>query len=528
MKIVTAEEMRQIDRRTIEGFGIPGERLMEKAGEAVQKAAMRARRPDLPEGVLLFAGRGNNGGDAFVAARLLQKLGVINLTVLLTEESELTGDAATNLVRLRQVGGEILVARDPSDLQRIPFRDYDVIVDGILGTGIKGAVKGFYAEVIELINRLDKRVVAIDIPSGINGDTGLHEGPCVRADVTVTMGLPKEGLLRGDALNHVGKLEIADIGIPAEVIDQAKSAADLLTEEEMASLLPRRKRITHKGDYGRVFVLAGSRGLTGAAAMVCRAAMRAGSGLVFLGIPASLNPILEVKLTEPMTVPLDETPEGSVAYSACSKVLEHLSACTNAVIGPGISTHPETARLVEEILRKAKLPLLVDADGLNCLEGKADLLRDYPSPLIATPHPGEMSRLSGIEASQILKQPWEVAADFARRNGIIVILKGAETVIADADGSVSINIAGDAGMASGGMGDVLSGVVGSLVGQGLRPIDAAKLGTFVHGIAGEIGVQQKGQLSLVASDVIEALPLAFDRIHRCGEGRSPTLPDAEA
>lgn len=517
MKIVTATQMAEVDRRTIEEFGISGERLMERAGEGVSRAAMRLL-PGREGGVLLFAGRGNNGGDAFVVARLLQQAGITNLTVLLAEESELKGDAATNFLRLKETGAEVIVVREKDGLQKVRRDDYAVVVDGILGTGIKGAVKGLYAEVIEFINGLDKKVVAIDIPSGINGDTGIHEGPCIRADVTVTMGLPKEGLLRADALNFVGKLEIVDIGIPRQVIEAAESAAELLTEAEMSALIPRRKRITHKGDYGRVFVLAGSRGLTGAAAMVCSAAMRAGSGLVFLGIPASLNPILEVKLTEPMTVPLDETAEGTVAYSAWPKVLEFLATCTNAIIGPGISTHPETARLVEEILRQAGVPLLIDADGLNCLRGKTELLRSYPAPLIVTPHPGEMSRLSGLEARQILENPWKAAAEFARENHVIVILKSAETVVADVDGTLYVNIAGDAGMATGGMGDVLSGVVGSLVGQGLKPIDAAKLGTFVHGIAGEMGVERKGQLSLIASDVIELLPVAFERLRSARRG----------
>ena len=521
MKIVSATQMAQIDRRTIEEFGIPGEKLMERAGEGVFRAVTRLLA-EREGGVLLFAGKGNNGGDAFVVARLLQKAGIVNLTVLLGEEPELKGDAATNFARLKETAAEIIVAHEAKDLQKVRVEGFPVIVDGIFGTGMKGAAQGFYAEAIEFINcasERDRKVVAIDIPSGINGDTGIHEGPCVRADVTVTMGLPKVGLLRADALNFIGKLEVVDIGIPAQVIEEATGPADLLTETEMSALIARRKRITHKGDYGRVFVLAGSRGLTGAAAMVCSAAMRAGSGLVFLGIPASLNPILEVKLTEPMTVPLDETPEGTVAFSALPKVLEQLSRCTNAIIGPGLSTHPETARLVEAILQQAKVPLLIDADGLNCLQGKTDLLRRYPAPLIITPHPGEMSRLTGLEAQHILENSWEVAADFAKENGVIVILKSAETVIADADGSLYINIAGDAGMATGGMGDVLSGVVASLVGQGLKPVHAAKLGTFVHGIAGEMGVQEKGQLSLIASDVVELLPAAFERIRNAPRDR---------
>jgi len=526
MKIVTATEMTRIDRRTIEESGVPGEVLMERAGKGVFRCITRMM-PDSAKGrVLLFAGRGNNGGDAFVVARLLQQCGISNTTVLLAKESEVKGDAATNLARLLKSRSELVVIRDPNQLHRICLHEYDIVVDGILGTGIKGPVTGFYAEVIEFINRASaagKEVAAIDIPSGINGDTGCHEGPCIRADVTVTMALPKEGLLRADALNYVGKLEVVDIGIPEEAIRDAVSRAELLTEKEMSALMPRRKRISHKGDYGRVFVLAGSRGLTGAATMVCSSAMRAGSGRVFLGIPGSLNPILEVKLTETMTVPLDETPEGTVAYSAKAKILKWLAECTNAVIGPGISTHLETARLVQDILREAKIPLLIDADGLNCLQRKTELLRNYPAPLIVTPHPGEMSRLTGLETQEILDDPWKVAGEYAREWGAIVVLKGAETVIADVDGSLYINIAGDAGMASGGMGDVLSGVIASLVGQGLKPIDAAKLGTFVHGRAGEIGVEKKGQLSLIGSDVIELLPVAFEEVRLASRNRSCPL-----
>ena len=511
MKIITATEMVKIDRRTIDEFGVAGDTLMERAGNGVFDAVLRMLG-DREGDVLVFAGRGNNGGDALVVARLLETYGIRNLTVLLAKESEIQGDALLNLERLKETEAKVSVVGNAEQLRQISMGDSDVIVDGILGTGIKGAVKGFYAEVIQRINDSGKEVVAIDIPSGINGDTGSHEGPCIRADATVTMALPKEGLLRADALDCVGKLEVVDIGIPEEVIQEAPSQADLLTGKELSALIPRRKRISHKGDYGRVFVLAGSRGFTGAAAMVCSSAMRAGSGLVFLGIPASLNPILEVKLTETMTVPLEETSDGTCAYSAKSKVFEQLSHCTNAVIGPGISTHPETAHLVEDILREAKIPLLIDADGLNCLQGKTEFLRNYPAPVILTPHPGEMSRLTGLETKEILADPWKVAGEYAREWGAIVVLKGAETVVADADGSLYINVAGDAGMASGGMGDVLSGVIASLVGQGLEPIDAARLGTFVHGRAGEIGVERKGQLSLIASDVIELLPFAFEEV----------------
>ncbi|MCK5548379.1 MAG: NAD(P)H-hydrate dehydratase, partial [Thermoplasmata archaeon] len=272
----------------------------------------------------------------------------------------------------------------------------------------------------------------------------------------------------------------------------------------------RRDRISHKGTYGKLFVIAGSRGFTGAAALSAAAAMRAGSGLVYLGIPQSLNPILETKLTETITLPLPETSEATISAGAYGRIMKMAETSDCAIVGPGISTNAETAALVKRLLENLGLPLVIDADGLNCIGSETDYLRRYAHPLIVTPHPGEMSRLCGLSVGEITKNAWKVARDFAVENSLVVILKGAQTVVAQSDGKVFLNITGHAGIASGGTGDVLTGIIGSLVGQGYEPNDAAKLAVFLHGRAAELS--GKGDYSLIASDIIEALPAAFAEI----------------
>jgi NAD(P)H-hydrate epimerase len=336
----------------------------------------------------------------------------------------------------------------------------------------------------------------------------------VRADLTVTMALPKLGCFLGKAINAVGRLSIVDIGIPDEVVGGARSYGSLMTPQGIAHLLPRRERLSHKGTYGRLFVLAGSRGLTGAAAMVADSAMRAGAGLVYLGIPESLNPILEAKCTEAMTVPLPETPALTVSDRSYFDVKARLEQCDALVIGPGLSTHEKTALLVRRILGEVTVPVVVDADGLNCLEGRAEVLRACRAPVIVTPHPGELARLTGMRQNRILAEPWDAARQTAHNNNVICVLKGAHTCIAvpprmGEQAEVFINILGNAGMASGGVGDVLSGIIGSLLAQGLAPGTAALLGVTLHALAGDIVAAEGDEAALVATDLIQALPEAF-------------------
>ena len=512
MKIVSATQMAKLDSEAIKTHGIPGEELMERAGKGIFKYVTETiQEHNLTPYVVLYAGKGNNGGDAFVVARYLEQAGIRNTTVVLTDEASLKGDAKLNYSQLKNSGAEIEFALTPEELRKLSpqYTDCGLIVDGILGTGIKGEAAGFFAEAIEFINSQEKRVVAIDVPSGINGDDGHTGGPCIDAYGTVTMGLPKQGLFLGGSLDFIGRLRTVDIGIPDEAIAKAESPAELVTKDDVKQLLPRRRRISHKGDYGRVMALCGSRGYTGAGYLVTQAAMRCGTGLAYLLIPESLNAAMESKLTEVITVPVPETDTGTPSYAALDIVIEKLARCDAAAVGPGLSTNPETARLVRGIMRKASAPLVLDADGINCIKGEKELLRNYAGPCIITPHVGELSRLMGTSKEEIVGDLWGAAGKSAKELGVVLVLKSAQTVIATPEGEIHVNIAGNAGMASAGVGDVLTGVIVSLLGQGLETIDAARLGVFLHGTAGDIAADAIPLPSLIATDLLETLPLAI-------------------
>lgn len=508
MKIVTAEIMKRLDRRTIEDFGIPGMVLMENAARSVVNA-LRRNFPDLPKRrVALFAGRGNNGGDALAVARYLHNKKIFYRVYLLAEKSELRDEAAANLEILTKMGGEIVTIVNSEDLANLKMQiaHHDLFIDGIFGTGLKGPIKGLAFDVIDFLNSLQRPIVAIDLPSGVDADTGQIWGICVKATLTVTFGLPKRGLFIYPGAQYCGHLLIADISIPEAAINQETIKEYIMEAAEFARLLPPRQPNTHKGDFGHLFVLAGSPGKTGAAAMVCEAAVRVGAGLVTLGIPESLNPILEVKLTEAMTEPLPETKEKALSLSALNRIRELMYRKTALALGPGLSLNPQTTRLVQKILRENVLPVVVDADGLSAITGKTDILKRSRAPIILTPHPGEMARLLGMSIPEIQQNRIEVARRFAEENKVILILKGARSLIASPEGEVFVNPTGNPGMASGGMGDVLTGMIGGFLAQGLPALEAAKLGVFLHGLVGDFVAYKKGERGLAATDLIWETP----------------------
>jgi NAD(P)H-hydrate epimerase len=515
MKLVTAEQMRELDRVAIRERGIPSLDLMERAGIAVARcAASIIADCSLRKRVLLFAGKGNNGGDAFVAARYLEAEGIKTKTVLLSNRSDIGGDAKENLQRLEGMGADLAQAETPEALEGLKesAAAFDLVIDGILGTGVKGDVLGHLAEAISLINGLRKFVVSIDVPSGLNATSGSVCSVAARALATVTMGLPKTGLVRADGIEHSGRVRVADIGIPDDVLHNAPSEGELIVEQDLYRLFPTRRRMSHKGDYGRILIVAGSPGMTGAACLAASAAMRAGSGLVTVATPQSLNPILEVKLTEAMTLPLPETAAGALGMEAGKEILRVAERFDVAVIGPGLSRDSETVQMVRTLAGNLCTPMLIDADGLNALAGDVGILKKIKSPVILTPHPGEMALLLKKDTEDILSDRIATAEGFACGYGVTLVLKGALTVVADAGGRVSINASGNPGMASGGSGDVLSGVIASFWGQGMLPADAARAGVFVHGDAGDRAAFSLGERALVASDVIDRLPLAIESL----------------
>jgi len=514
MKVLTAAQMVEIDRQAIEELELPGRVLMENAGRSVAEA-IAARVPELTPThsrgkrpvVVVVAGKGNNGGDALVAARHLQNRGAEVRAFILAERGRLPPAPAANAAVLEGVGSPVEYLPDGADLERLSaaLSEAEIVIDGLLGIGIKGAVRGYYGEAIELINRAGKMVVAVDLPSGLEADSGRVEGPCVKADLTVTMALPKLGLLLYPGRAYVGELAIAEVGYPRVILDSYSSKMELIDRELVARLLPPRRPDSHKGTYGKVFVVAGSRGYTGAAALAAESALRAGAGLVTLGIPASLNPILEEKLTEVITHPLPDS-DGSLAYEALEEVESFLKTQDALALGPGLSRSPETARLVQELVRRLSLPTVIDADGINNLSDDPAILKRAQAPLILTPHPGELSRLIEKSIKEIERDRVGTAREVAAEFEVILVLKGVPTVIALPSGFTYINSTGNSGLASGGSGDVLTGLIGGFLGQGLKPEEAAVCGVYLHGLIADRLREEKGERGMIAGDLVEKMP----------------------
>ncbi len=518
LRVVNAAHMRELDQRAIQR-GIAGRELMERAGKAVADLVRGAVTEPAGAAAIVFAGKGNNGGDGFVAARHLAESGMQVRIVLAARVADIAGDAGYHLGAARDIGvavqelAEAMPAgRDRAALQAAAA-SAQVLVDALLGTGVRGQVTGVIGELIDLINaaRAAGRglVVAVDMPSGINADTGAVCGRAVVADHTVTMGLPKLGLLVGDGIAHSGRVTVADLGYPRALVAACPCEAELVDGEWAHSVLPERRLDAHKGDFGRVAVLAGSVGYTGAAALCSMAALRVGAGLVTLGVPASLNDIMEVKLTEVMTRPLPETRERTLAESAFKPALELAHEADVVMLGPGLSRHPETMKLVRRLVAAIERPLVVDADGLNALADDTAPLTQRSFATVCTPHPGEMGRLLGLTAAQVQGDRLGIAHRAAAELRCVMVLKGAKTIIAHPGGAACINPTGNPGMASGGTGDVLSGMIGGLLGQGLEPCDAAAAAVFFHGLAGDHAARERTESCLIASDLLEYLPAAL-------------------
>lgn len=509
MKLVTASQMANIDKRAIQEIGIPGLVLMERAGRAVVKALYEILPDVSGRRIVVVCGKGNNGGDGFVVARLLKEKQALVSAFLLASKDEVRGDALANLQKAIAVGVKVQELVDNSQIGTLThvLERSSGVVDAIFGTGFKGAATGIPALAIEAINSSCKPVIAVDIPSGLSTDTGKAEGPCIKADVTVTFGLPKVGQVFYPGKTLCGRLVIADIGFPKEAVDTEDSTLELFLQEDVVKLLPDRPPDAHKGKFGRIIIIAGSTGMTGAATLSALAATRIGAGLVTVGIPESLNDILEVKLTEAMTKPLPEIrKKRCLALRSLGEIRQLTSKANCLALGPGLSTHRETVELVKRILRTENLPIVVDADGLNALTGEASILKERTGDTVVTPHAGEFSRMTGQPIEAILEDPIRSARDFASEYGLTTVLKGAPTVIATSDGKVCVNSTGNSGMATGGSGDVLTGIIVGLIGQDLSCADAAKLGVFLHGLAGDIAACEKSSMGLIAGDIADSIP----------------------
>ncbi len=514
MYLVSASEMRALDCYAIEEMGIPGLVLMENAGRGVL-CVLRKRFPQWnKEKIAVLCGKGNNGGDGFVVARYLRDQGASVEVILAAHPEELSGDARVSMEIFLKTGGSMRHLGSGGEMGGLDLSlgSFGLLVDALLGTGLKAQVRDPLASIIEKINASNVPVISVDIPSGLCSDTGRAMGVAVKAQVTVTFGLPKVGHFLYPGRELCGELYVVDIGIPAEALKKASLKAELLEPKMLCGLLQPRSSQAHKGQFGHLLVVAGSPGKTGAGVMASEAALRVGAGLVSMALPRSLNLAMEARLTEVMTLPLSEGPEQSLSMAACSEILEALEGKSGLVLGPGISTMGETPELVRQLVTQVRLPMLIDADGLNALAGNPELLRQAQGVRILTPHPGEAARLLSISTSQVQSDRIKAALELSQRSSSYVVLKGAGTILADPQGRLRFVPTGNPAMASGGMGDVLSGIIGGLLVQGLQPFEAMSLGAYVHGLVADEWASAKGKRGLVATDLLPLIPEALERI----------------
>jgi ADP-dependent NAD(P)H-hydrate dehydratase / NAD(P)H-hydrate epimerase len=515
MKLPTPTEMASLEQRALEAAGVTVAALMERAGARTADVARRLLEGRGGRHVVVLAGKGNNGGDGLVAARDLA--GDARVTVMLAgPAAELGGGPAAHLPSVRERHIPVIEATglSPAEIDAA-LRDCDLIVDALFGTGFHGPARGVPAALIEAADRSGTPILAVDVPSGIDAATGAAEPPVIQAAATVTMGLPKLGLVQYPAAACAGRLFVADIGLPEEVVDEAPIRSEFIRAAWVDRAFPRRRADGHKGTYGHVFVVAGARGFTGAAVLAARGAIRGGAGLVTVALPQSLVTVPTASLPEAMTLPLPETGAGTLSEAAEGVIREAVSAVDGrrpavVAMGPGLTTHPEVVAVVRRLLPSLGGPIVADADALNALAGNTAPLREASGPVVITPHPGELARLMGSSIGEIQRDRVEAARAAAASVRAVTVLKGARTVVASPDGRVGIVPNGNGAMATGGTGDVLTGVVAALLAQGLPPWEAAVCAAYLHGLAGDLAAP--GELGLLSHEVADAVPRALRQV----------------
>jgi len=522
MILVTASQMQRMDHKTINSFGIPGVVLMENAGRGAVDMFLKkfgilskqnpANQNPARQKVGVIAGRGNNGGDGFVMGRYLMEKGIPTTIFLLSTRDKLTGDARTNMGLTQKIieqnpTANLIEIPDAKELARQTSHllDQDLFVDAIFGIGLNADVRGFYKEVIELLNGSEKPIFSVDIPSGLNANTGAVCGVAIQAAATATFAFAKAGQILSPGNQYTGDLEVIDIGIPDFIVRDENPQLFLMEPKDIAPLFVPRKFESHKGSFGHLLVIAGSPGKTGAAALCANAAMRSGTGLVTLGVAKGLNPSLESQVIEPMTVPLAQTPEGYLSDQSLAAIQALLKGKQALALGPGIGTQGPTQTLVKRLVADTRVPIILDADGINCIAGHLELIKARKDPTVLTPHPGEMARLTQKTTQEIQADRREIGTQFAREYQVVLVLKGAQTLVCCPGGRTLICPTGNPGMASGGMGDVLTGLIAGFIAQGFPVEKAAMTGVFIHGLCGDF-LAGKTPFGFLASDMIPAIP----------------------
>ncbi len=508
MKLLKAEQMKEIDRRASHEYLIPSIVLMENAGLRAMDTIVNILDDLIGCKIIILAGRGNNGGDGLVIARHLINAGAQVATFLLGVPEDLTPDAAANYQILQKMNGSIYPLRSTEDLEQLMLKMLaaEMIIDALYGIGFKGSLNPLESQVANLVNWSQARVLAIDIPSGVEADSGKVHGEAIKADYTVTFAAPKLGMIMEPGRDYVGTLTVADISIPQALLADEKYNISLLMESLIKHHFKPRRVESHKGSYGHAMVIGGSPGMSGAPLMASWAALRSGAGLVTVAVPEALLSIADAAVPEIMSRGLPQTDTGGISIAAGSVIEDLMEKATVACIGPGMSLYSEGKAVLIRVLEKAQIPLLIDADGLNALQGDLAILRDRQQPVVLTPHPGEMSRLTGLSVGEIQAQRLDISQHYASEWGVTLVLKGNNTVIASPSGQLCVNMNGNPGMATAGSGDVLGGIITGLIAQGLTVNDAALAGVYLHGRAGDQAALQTGQRALTATDIIHSLP----------------------
>lgn len=514
MRLVTAEEMQQADHAAIADFGIPGIVLMENAGQAVVRQAEEMLGDLAGKKAAIFCGGGNNGGDGLVAARHLHNRGCEVRLYFLTDPEIFRGDALANYNILNNMGvsGFQLSEGSRLNVARMALWSSDIAIDAIFGTGLRDDVRDITLDVINMINESNTPVISCDIPSGLSSTTGRPLGGAVRADVTVTFGYCKLGLVLPQARPFVGKLVVADISIPSQVEESLAVRRELIDEAFCRRWLATREAESYKGDFGHVAVLAGSPAMPGAAILAARGAMKAGAGRVSAALPSCMRTSFIAQLPESMLIPVTDNESGGVGIENV-KTLSEFTA-DSWLIGPGMGRDAQTLDMIREFLPLLQAPAVLDADALFAVCGYLRLLKKANAPLVITPHPGEMAKLLGVSVHDVQGNRVAVAEGFAKQTNVVVVLKGAGTIVATPEGRVFVNETGNPGMATGGSGDVLAGMVATLLAQGMVPAVAAACAVWLHGRAGDIAVERNGVAGLLAGDIVEAVPAALKSINR--------------
>jgi NAD(P)H-hydrate epimerase len=509
MKVLDSDEMRRVDRAASETLGVPSMVVMENAAIGVADAI--GERFSAARSVAIFCGPGNNGGDGYALARHLAGRGYEIRLFAVGPRPKPDSDAGRQLEIVRRMGLEAVAVSSAEEVASAldSSRLADLVVDALFGTGLSRALEEPYAGLVQALAAFSVPRLAIDLPSGLDASRSDLRGPHFRADLTVTFAAPKVALVLPPACEEAGELVIADLGIPADLVEESGARLNLLVAEELAAYMPPRQADSHKGDYGHALLVAGSPGKAGAAILAARAAVRSGAGLVTAAVPETLLQTVDRGSLESMTLPLPDGGPRGLGEAAAAALVAATAGKTAAAIGPGLGTEPGTFEVARGFALGLPLPLVIDADGLNAFEGALQRLRERSSPTILTPHPGEMGRLLGRPTSEVTADRLGAAREAARRSGAIVVLKGYRSLIATPDGEVWINPTGNPGMATGGTGDVLTGMLLGLLAQGLEPLTAAQVGVFAHGLAGDLVARRAGERGLRASDLIEELPAAW-------------------